>query len=67
MASALAISGTVAQDATMVDVGEKSRPPGDPPDGKVSWVEKVTGSSVGGMQIPENCLEDEFVFERLSL
>lgn len=65
--SELAISGNGEQDATMVDVGEKGRPPGDPPDGKVSWAQKVMGSTVGGMQIPKNCLDDEFVFDRLSL
>ncbi|KAG7583528.1 hypothetical protein ISN44_As08g030360 [Arabidopsis suecica] len=28
----------------MMDVGEKGRPPGEPPDGHVSWVKKVMGS-----------------------
>lgn len=29
------------QDATMVDIGDKGRPPGDPPDASQSWVGKV--------------------------
>lgn len=56
-----------SQDATMEDIGEKERPPGDPPDGSGSWVKKVTGSIAGGMLIPEEVVDDEFVAARLSL
>lgn len=31
------------QDATMDEIGEKGRPPGDPPDVPGSWVRKVVG------------------------
>lgn len=53
------------QDATMLDVGERARPPGDPPDTAPSWVAKVAGTSEGGMPIPENLIDDAFVSERL--
>lgn len=36
------------EDATMVDAGERRRPPRDPPDPMKSWVQKVTGSNAGG-------------------
>lgn len=62
-----AISGIGAQDATMVDVGERGRPPGDPPDLTVSWALKVSGSNVGGRPNPENLLDDDFVAARLTL
>ncbi|KAL1224543.1 hypothetical protein V5N11_020190 [Cardamine amara subsp. amara] len=55
------------QDATMTDIGEKDRPPGDPPDVHVLWVKKVTGSNAGWMLTPEAVLDDDFVAERLSL
>lgn len=55
------------QDATMVDVGEREKPPGDPPDAPMSWAKKVRGSILGGMPIPEEVLNDEFVAERLCL
>ncbi|CAL9223353.1 unnamed protein product [Arabidopsis halleri] len=51
----------------MMDVGEKGRPPGDPPDTPGLWVAKVKGSSGGGMATPESVLNDEFVRERVSL
>ncbi|CAL9233449.1 unnamed protein product, partial [Arabidopsis halleri] len=38
----------------MMDTGERDRPPGDPPDGRGSWVEKVVGNVGGGMMRPEN-------------
>lgn len=56
-----------AQDATMADVGERVRPPGEPPDVPASWVKKVTGSGVGGLPVPENLMNDEFVSARLQL
>lgn len=55
------------QDATMTDIGEKGRPPGDPPDGMGSWVTKVTGTFVGGRPVPESILNEEFVTARLSV
>ena len=53
------------QDATMMDVGERARPPGDPPDIGLSWVAKVAGTSEGGMSVPESLIDDAFVSERL--
>ncbi|KAG7585751.1 Pentatricopeptide repeat [Arabidopsis thaliana x Arabidopsis arenosa] len=55
------------QDATMTDIGEKVRPPGEPPDMSASWVKKVTGSMSGGRPVPELLLNDEFVSERVTL
>ncbi|KAG7591715.1 Zinc finger CCHC-type [Arabidopsis thaliana x Arabidopsis arenosa] len=55
------------EDASMMDVGEKWRPPGDLPDQQMSWVRKVTGSNAGGIQTPEEVLDDAFVMDRLSL
>lgn len=55
------------QDATMTEIGDGSQPPGDPPDGRGSWVQKVTGSSAGGRLVPEMVLKDEFVTERLQV
>lgn len=60
-------ANTADQDATMADVGEKGRPPGDPPDVAGSWVKKVVGSSAGGMPVPEEFLDDVFVSSRLQL
>ncbi|KAG7548148.1 Reverse transcriptase domain [Arabidopsis suecica] len=51
----------------MMDVGEKDRPPGDPPAASMSWVKKVTRSSTGGLSIPKEILDDEFVSARVSL
>lgn len=51
----------------MTEIGERSRPPGDPPDGSASWVQKVTGSSVGGILVPETVLNDRFVTERMNV
>lgn len=55
------------QDATMEDIRDKGRPPGDPPDTSTSWVRKVVGSNMGGMPIPEEVLDEEFVSNRLRL
>ncbi|KAG2275645.1 hypothetical protein Bca52824_058200 [Brassica carinata] len=40
------------RDATMMDVGERARPPGDPPDCVPSYASKVEGMSEGGMPFP---------------
>lgn len=61
------VSDTVGQDATMLDVGDKERPPGEPPDGLVSWVKKVTGGGAGGIQSPEEVLADDSVLDRFCL
>ncbi|EOA25923.1 hypothetical protein CARUB_v10019305mg, partial [Capsella rubella] len=45
----------------MLDVGEGSRPPGDPPDLSQSYASKVAGGSVGGKQIPDDLLAEEFL------
>lgn len=63
--SGMAKSGE--QDATMIDIGEKDRPPGDPPDTPISWARRVSSSNVGGMSTPESILADDFVNERLRL
>lgn len=54
-------------DATMVDVGEKVRPPGDPPDPGMTWVKKVVGRGAGGRLKPEDLVADESVDERMRL
>lgn len=56
-----------ADDATMMDVGEKPRPPGDPTDGATEWVRKVKGFMTGGRPSPEVLLGDDFVSDRLKL
>lgn len=61
------VTGERVQDATMMDVGEKDRLTGDPPDVPMTWVRKVVGSSVGGMPVPEEILDEEFVAARLCL
>lgn len=66
-AGELASAAAGEHDETMMDVGEKVRPPGDPPDSSGLWAAKVKGSSGGGMAIPESVLNDEFVRERVSL
>lgn len=55
------------QDATMMDLGEKDRPPGDPPDGPSSWLRTVVGSQAGGVLRPEAVMDDAFVTERMGL
>ena len=55
------------QDATMLDVREKERPPGDPPDGSKTWAQKVVGSSGCGLLKPEDVLDEAFVLERMTL
>ncbi|XP_048591480.1 uncharacterized protein LOC106355257 [Brassica napus] len=51
----------------MEDIGEKGRPPGDPPDAPGSWVRKVIGCNEGGMPVPEEVVDEEFVESRLRL
>ena len=53
------------QDATMMDVGERARPPGEPPDVGDSYASKVAGTNGGGMPVPESLIDDLFVTERL--
>ncbi|XP_048593370.1 uncharacterized protein LOC125576895 [Brassica napus] len=53
------------QDATMMDVGERLRPPGDPPDRVTTWAAKVAGTTAGGMPVPEALIDDVFVSRRL--
>ncbi|KAG2266050.1 hypothetical protein Bca52824_073129 [Brassica carinata] len=55
------------RDATMEDIIEKGRPPGEPPDAPGSWVRKVIGCNVGGMPVPEEVVAEEFVESRLKL
>lgn len=59
--------GGGGEDATMLDIGEKGRPPGDPPDTSVSWAQRVVGSNAGGRPNPEKLMDDEFVSARLKL
>ncbi|KAL9831280.1 putative transcription factor interactor and regulator CCHC(Zn) family [Arabidopsis thaliana] len=59
------VSSAGERYATMVDIGVKSRPPGAPPDDPGVWVQKVKGTSVGGVPIPEEVISEEFVAERL--
>ena len=61
------VLGDGNQDATMVDIGEKNRPPSDPPDGRGQWVKKLMGRNVGGMLRPEDVLDDDFVAERMTV
>lgn len=61
------VLGAETQDATMEDIGEKGRPPGDPPDVPGSWVRKVVGCNEGGMPVPEEVVDAEFVESRLRL
>lgn len=49
----LGFVGEGERDATMEEIGEKGRPPGEPPDAPGSWVRKVIGSNVGGRPVPE--------------
>ncbi|KAL9830901.1 putative transcription factor interactor and regulator CCHC(Zn) family [Arabidopsis thaliana] len=55
----------------MLDVGEKSRPPddppGDPPDAAGVWVRKVVGSGPGGRLNPVEIMDDAFVTARMVL
>ncbi|XP_024013365.1 uncharacterized protein LOC112087724 [Eutrema salsugineum] len=61
------VSQSQAQDATMIDVGEKGRPLGDPPDAGGVWVRKVVGTGVGGRPRPESLVDVEFVRNRMQL
>lgn len=54
-------------DAMMTDVGEKGRPPGEPPDAAISWVQRVVSGSTRGMTTPDSIMADDFVNERLRL
>ncbi|KAG2307473.1 hypothetical protein Bca52824_027221 [Brassica carinata] len=53
------------QDATMMDVGERARPPGEPSDKVTTWASKAAGTMEGGMPIPEVLIDDGFVSRRL--
>lgn len=57
----------VQQDAMMMDVGLRDKPPGDPPDGGREWVEKVVGGSRGGNMLPGRAIDEDFVRDRLQL
>ena len=59
------VSESGDRDATMMDVGERARPPGDPPDCVPSYASKVEGMSEGGMPVPEKLIDDDFITERL--
>ena len=65
------VSERLLQDEAMLDVGEKSRspgdPPGDPPDAAGVWVRKVVGSGPGGRLNPEEIMDDAFVTARMVL
>ncbi|CAA7030618.1 unnamed protein product [Microthlaspi erraticum] len=61
------VSSAAEKDATMTDAGEQGRPPGDPPDGRGTWAMKVRGTNAGGMPIPEDILDDDFVTARLNM
>ncbi|KAG2242662.1 hypothetical protein Bca52824_095500 [Brassica carinata] len=52
-------------DATMIDVRERARPPGDPLDVAASYASKVAGTNGGGMPVPKSLIDDAFVSERL--
>ncbi|XP_024009924.1 uncharacterized protein LOC112085132 [Eutrema salsugineum] len=67
LAGAQGTSPTAEEDATMSDIGEKDRPPGDPPDGGSVWIQKVTGSGAGGRLYPQRVMDAEFVEERMRL
>ena len=67
LGSEFGVSGEAGKDATMEDIGEKERPPGDPPDAPGSWLRKVVGSNAGGMPVPEEAVGEEFVESRLRL
>ncbi|KAL9816759.1 hypothetical protein AtNW77_Chr4g0281601 [Arabidopsis thaliana] len=54
-------------DVLLMDVGEKERPLGDPPDSMGSWASKVRRSVGGGILKPENVIDDAFVCERVRL
>ncbi|XP_023640327.1 uncharacterized protein LOC17890423 [Capsella rubella] len=55
------------RDATMMVIGEKEHPPGDPPDSVGTWAQRAAGGSAGGRVVPESVLKEEFVEARLSL
>ena len=53
------------QDTTMMDVGERLRPPGEPPDKTITWASKAASTLEGGMPVPEALIDDGFVARRL--
>ncbi|CAA7042515.1 unnamed protein product [Microthlaspi erraticum] len=59
------VENTKSHDSHMEDVGEKGRPPGEPPDISGTWAQKVTGCGMGGMLIPEEVVDGAFVEARL--
>lgn len=61
------VLGEGDQEATMMDLGDKERPPGEPPDGTKSWLQTVVGSQAGGVLRPEVVMDDAFVTERMGL
>lgn len=61
------MTSEAALDATMVDIGEGTPPPGDPPDPGALWVQKVKGSGAGGRVRPELVMDDEFVEGKVRL
>ncbi|CAA7053636.1 unnamed protein product [Microthlaspi erraticum] len=61
------VSEAQVHNAHMEDVGEKGRPPGEPPDAPGSWAQKVAGGTTGGMLVPEDVVDDAFVEARLHL
>ncbi|EOA18966.1 hypothetical protein CARUB_v10007601mg, partial [Capsella rubella] len=46
---------------------EAGLPPGDPPDKRGVWLQKVVGSTVGGMPVPEDVVPHEFVMSHTNL
>ena len=61
------VLGEERKDATIMEIGEKGRPPGEPPDAPGSWVRKVVEGNAGGMLVPEDVVDERFVESRLSL
>lgn len=59
--SDIRVSNAKNQDAAMMDVRERDKPPGDPPDGRGDWVKKVVGCNAGGRVRPELVLDHNFV------
>ncbi|CAA7025016.1 unnamed protein product [Microthlaspi erraticum] len=61
------VLGEATEDATMTDVGDRTRPPRDPPDGTGTWAMKVRGTNAGGMPTPESLIDDMLISERLNV
>ena len=51
----------------MVDAGDRIRPPEDPPDTRMNWLQKVVGGRVGGRPNPELLMDSAFIEERVRL